>query len=424
MLQQGKTEARPRSVLVTRIQLLTATNLIRNTYRSLLQTGRSYAAFAPEDAEFFNRLSDAQHILDPMSGYGGLTQLAASASVNSFALEINEPQYLWQVLTHPAVRHCVLEVAEAASQRKRRSPLCARAHDEFFPPESEAILRRLFEEFLKEFNAREHPGFSSDDLALALLLPFAGRFACLVPTNNPTHVKRGGICVYRDWGDDLRAYMAALETLLSSLPSDGDCDHTVRLGDAVSFDWKPNVFDAMLTSPPYPNRADYASIFRPEHEALRLLRRSPESELSLALRSGIGTTLVSGQSAAAPTSAVVNRFLDEVGNTQRSKSAEYDDRIYYVPYFSLYFSGIHAAYRNVSSALASGARGFVIVVDNTHRGIQVPVSSFVAECFEELGFDAERRLIAERSHIGSKNPRAKGFRAKHPKYVVEIRKAN
>ena len=62
--------------------VLPATTLIRNVYRTLIHTGRSYAAFTEKNLAFLKRLRGADEILDPMAGYGLLTQYCAGRSVN------------------------------------------------------------------------------------------------------------------------------------------------------------------------------------------------------------------------------------------------------------------------------------------------------------------------------------------------------
>jgi hypothetical protein len=57
--------------------VLPATTLIRDVYRALIHTGRSYAAFTEKDIAFLERLRGVDEILDPMAGYGLLMQSCA-----------------------------------------------------------------------------------------------------------------------------------------------------------------------------------------------------------------------------------------------------------------------------------------------------------------------------------------------------------
>jgi len=75
--------------------VLPATTLIRDVYRALIHTGRSYAAFTDKDIAFLERLRGADKVLDPMAGYGLLTQHCAKIGQRSYCVEFNLPQYFW-----------------------------------------------------------------------------------------------------------------------------------------------------------------------------------------------------------------------------------------------------------------------------------------------------------------------------------------
>lgn len=364
-------------------------------------------------------------MLDPMSGYGSLTHLAVAQSQSCFCLELNEPQFLWQVLTHPSYRETILAAAVhlRVSIRKGSRPACAIISDSFFPEDAKQIVRDLRTEVQR---AVEHSGAGSDmtDIVDALMLPFVGRLACVRPSFNPAHVKRGGgICVLKDWQQDFRDYLDALIALLGRLPVPPVSCPALGLahGDARSFEFERRSCDGLLTSPPYPNRADYASLFLPEIDYLSWIRDAdPHSNPRL-----IGSVVVSKRSGVVPRATTATRFLDEADRHAgvRGNSAEYDQRIYYRPYFEEYFAGLEQAWLNVETALADRAQGFIVVVNNTHRGAVVPVAEFACEVWRGLGFEAQVSDTSEHTHVGTKNPRARGVRAIHSRHVVQIERA-
>jgi hypothetical protein len=95
--------------------------------------------------------------------------------------------------------------------------------------------------------------------------------------------------------------------------------------------------------------------------------------------------------------------------------------VYYIPYFENYFIDLEEAYKNVSLACAdSDFEGYIVVVNNTHRNLIIPVSDVVLEVWTSLGFKTEIFEANELFHIGTKNPRARGLRAKHMEYVIKI----
>lgn len=401
---------------------LSDTSLIRGTYRALLRSNRSYAAFTAADRLLIKRLSNSVALLDPMSGYGSLTHLAVTQGQSSFCLELNEPQFLWQVLTHPSSRETVLAAARLlrAQRAKANTTSCAIISESFFPEEAREVVRGLRGRVQR---AIEDSGNSlNKQLVDAVILPFVGRLSCVRPSFNPAHVKRGGgICVLKDWDVDFRDYLDALIALLDGLPSPAwasRTNHGLAHGDARSFGFEPRAYDGLLTSPPYPNRADYASLFLPESDYLSWIREAqpPESQRL------IGSVVVSHRNGAMPRASTALQFLDEADSHAKAhgKSAEYDQSVYYRPYFEEYFAGLEAAWRNVETALGEASRGFIVVVNNTHRGIVVPVAEFACEVWQGLGFTAGVCDTSEHTHVGTKNPRARGVRAIHSRYVIEI----
>jgi hypothetical protein len=78
------------------------------------------------------------------------------------------------------------------------------------------------------------------------------------------------------------------------------------------------------------------------------------------------------------------------------------------------------AFANISASLQSRFEGYLIVVNNTHRNTLVPVSETSLEIWQTLGFDATIVESSESFHIGTKNPLARGLRARHTRYVVKI----
>ena len=161
----------PKEVNLSRITLL------REIYRTLINTGRSYAAFTQKERELVDSLKSKSEIFDPMSGYGLLMRYCSTASIKSFGVEYNLPQYLWQVLCHPSHSENFLQTIKVVRSRRARWPrtiLRAVVSDEFFPEESLRILERLLRLTKQAIEECFGGSKNSDQLALALLLPFAG----------------------------------------------------------------------------------------------------------------------------------------------------------------------------------------------------------------------------------------------------------
>lgn len=397
---------------------LSRTTMIRDVYRSLLNTGRTYAAFRDEDRELFRNLSPSSVVLDPMSGYGRTTEFCASLNISSTTVETNPPQYLWQVLTQPETAVQFSQFADLVLTHRRKWPKTRTtvvASDDYFPDPCLDLIQRLIDDL--PIPATDLP----DHHRLALILPFIGRFSCSVPGDNSTHVKRGGICVLRNWQTDFQEYLVAVRNLTQRIASrPRGKEHQVVFADARSVSFGRSRFRSMVTSPPYPNFRDFASMLEPENVLLSLLHAKGLPSIPLPNPDIIGSNFVSGKRTTTPSTAAASEFLQRLDGSATTPRGKSDNRSYYYPYFSRYFALLEQAYRNISKYAAKEFRGFVIVVNNTHRGRVIPVAEVVCELWQSLGFTTSIFRQSELSHVGSKNPRARGVRAKHQEYVVEI----
>ncbi len=401
------------------------TSLIRETYRSLLATGRTYAAFTKQERAYVDRLVDRGAILDPMSGYGGLMIESAKIGIDSYNLEMNPPQHLWQVLTNRRIAVRMPDaIGKLMSIRKRKAvgkrTVCS---DTFFPEECYDLLCDLLSTIEDVLSSAAGLKREAKKYAVALLLPFAGRICCCTPGDNSAHVKEGGICVLRDWQIDFNAYLEVLLQYLRRVSTESlSSSHENYNGDARTFAFPKKRFRSMLTSPPYPNHRDFEAIFRPENELLRKLAQDGRTISFVDPSAVIGTNIVSRLSPSTPTAPSAIKFMDKISTLKRTKQATYDDEVYYFPYLKEYFAALESAYANVSKAAAEDFLGYIVVVNNTHRGVVVPVAEAIVDIWKKLGFSSRIERAEESFHLGTKNPRAKGIRARHTEYVVEVRR--
>jgi phosphoserine phosphatase len=356
-------------------------------------------------------LGDVKEILDPMSGYGLLTRYCAESGKASYCLEYNVPQYLWQILNHPAYSPYFLDAIDLILRWQQRWPhnkLHALVSADFYPPESIEFIEKLLALGREAIVESGGPSRTVDLLALALLLPFSGRLSCSVPGDISTHAKKGGMCVYKGWEADYTSYLSALRRRLTQISATSVSQkHSVVLGDARTHAFPANRFRAMITSPPYPNHRDFVSIFAPENKLLSLLRNKQFLAQIATDTQVIGSNFVSNRPKREPQTESAIRFLNAIRSLKRTKNAAYDDRVYYEPYFENYFVDLEQSYANVSRALTATFEGYIVVVNNTHRNLVVPVSNVIQDIWRSLGFKTDIHEEKELFHIGTKN-RARG----------------
>jgi hypothetical protein len=403
---------------------LKRTSLIREIYRSLINNGRTYAGFTSEEKDIVQQLAGSDEILDPMSGYGGLLTFCSEIGIKSYNLEYNPPQYFWQLLKHPkyAVQH--YDIVNKLLDSYRHWPiskLVAITSNDFFPEESFRLIMRLLiitEDIAKVLQNQE---IKPLDSAMAILLPFISRLACNSPGDISTHIKQGGVCVYKGWNDDFRMYLKSIMAILDKVKKRSKCNqHTIVLGDARNFEFPRKHFKKFITSPPYPNHRDFSSIFNLENEFLKYLDSIGVWQKITDDKNIVGSNFTKEKAIGEPKSVHAVTFIETLTNVKRTRQAIYDDEAYYFPYLKQYFIALEVAYENVSKALSEHVEGYVIVVNNTHRGIVIPVSTVIMELWQKLGFSAKIVRAIESFHVGTKNPRAKGIRARHTEYMIKV----
>ncbi|HDY76155.1 MAG TPA: hypothetical protein ENH49_06490 [Candidatus Marinimicrobia bacterium] len=368
--------------------------------------------------------SGYDEIFDPMSGFGQLMSFCSRTGISSYGIEYNPPQYFWQRLCHPAhTNDFITMIKEVIGIRQKWPEATTRAvvSNDFFHPESKKLLGSLLETLSDVELACGFPERDTPDYALALILPFVARLSCSTIGDNSTHTKQGGICVYNLWQEDFFQYLQIVHHFLLNIQENTKCDrHSIILGDARNFPFPKHRFRAMLTSPPYPNHRDFSSIFSIENTFLQWLEETNQCEKMTDIKSIIGSNFVKGKVRRQPRSKAALSFFAKVGELRKSSRAKYDDEKYYLPYLSHYFVDLEDAYVNVSCALDTPSKSYIVVVNNTHRGLVVPVSDVIMEIWQDLGFQAEIHTQNELFHLGTKNPRAKGVRARHIQYIIRI----
>lgn len=260
-------------------------------------------------------------------------------------------------------------------------------------------------------------------------MPFVGRLASCVQGNVVTHVKQGGLCVYEGWHDDFSNYISFLRgKLIHKHDESNNVNHKSLLANCITVKLPRNKFPSMITSPPYPNSRDYAAMFGPENAFLAFLEEQGNIKGFTLKQRLIGCPCVSesdGSQKKTPNdvkSPTARAFLKAIVGFKGSKSAMYDEHVYYLPSFSKYFHELEAAYENIAPSLSRDFEGYVIVVNNTHRKQIIPVAKVVIEIWRRLGFKAEleAEYTRELPHVGGINPKVKGLAARHTEYTIKV----
>ena len=391
-------------------------------YRGLITKGRTYACFDYETLKLLGSLlENRREILDPMSGYGTLMTYCANTGKKAYLLEINPPAFLWQYLIHPSNKDLILTIIHRFISKVNEcyAPnVRAECSDEWLTEEAINISISIYQSLCKITSEFITDKILIEQTALSILLPFVFRISTSI-NGDTAFVKKGGICVYYNYKTDLNFYLKQISAMLYSNLSISQV-HTINLGDCRDNVLPLNRFEAMITSPPYPNYRDYRKMFGPENYLLDQFEKRKLISFSLPQNNVIGTNKVKGREADIINNPVVNNFLDKLCKYKGTKKAEIDNARYYVPYFRNYFYDMELAYENIAKSLANKFEGYIIVTNNTVRNFIVPVAESIIYKWNSMGYNAEEFKSTEKFHVGTKNPHTKGLKAKHSEYIIKV----
>jgi len=405
-------------------------SMLREPYQALFTTGRTYAAFDRDSIiPLIDGLKEYELIADPMAGFGSLMTWCAQRGISTYNVEYNPPTYLWGILNNPKFSDSIGLVVNELISNKFKFPLKNKRFvisNSWYSPESYEIIVDLYSNIYR--TASKYFNSNAEEISLAILIPFVGRLSCYVPGNIVANVKRGGICLLDGLPQDFQTYLCSLENRTNIInPTFINKEHEFVFGDLRKTKI-PRKLSAFITSPPYPNSRDYYKMFGPENDCILYLKEKGFIEdytVEEQLISCVSVSKYVNKNVDYSSDIVSNSardFIRYIENYNGTKQAKYDNKVYYVPYYTSYFFHIEQAYRNFSKYLTDRCDGFIIVTNNTARNRTIPVAESIMEFFQSLDFNAEivDKYTRELSHVGSINPRVKGFKAKHTEYTIKV----
>ncbi|MEW6722043.1 MAG: DNA methyltransferase [Candidatus Micrarchaeota archaeon] len=189
----------------------------------------------------------------------------------------------------------------------------------------------------------------------------------------------------------LNVYYSTVEKMMSDLeqlPLNSGIISNVAVGDARALPTGP-LFDAVITSPPYPNRHDYTRVY-----ALELLISFVNTNNDLkqlryeTLRSHVEAKTKFPTGAYRPPNkltAIIKRLQRKKLNNPQITSM-----------LSGYFEDMYLALYEMKKTLKLNGRIALVVSNVRYAGIPVPVDQLLAEVGEQTGLVTEKILVARK----------------------------
>ena len=344
-----------------------------------------YTAFSTDFARFALELCISENhstIMDPFAGMGTVGEAGRAMPIKLLLNDLNPFASLSSIFRTAAV----VEI-EASIERIRALVLCTdpMAEREAFDlaigqrigdaPTPAAVVNRA-----SDGKSRE----ALLDIHLISLIRIATHKR--LRGSNPTWTKRS-----TDQVIDPTSFEAARAAVLAAASSyagrleqlNDDFTATVSCSDITDLQVEDGSLDAIVTSPPYPNRTDYIRHYLPAAELL--LGADDDAERTLR-EAQIGTPLIRNVLPTASVPASVEALIDLV----RSHGSYASER-YYAKGFQYYFSDMSVTFARMMKWLKPGGLAIVVVQDTYYKEIRVPVADLLTDVAGAQGLKLEAK---------------------------------
>tara|TARA_R110000850_G_scaffold275699_1_gene415548 strand:- start:60 stop:1325 length:1266 start_codon:yes stop_codon:yes gene_type:complete len=198
--------------------------------------------------------------------------------------------------------------------------------------------------------------------------------------SNPTWTKRwsGSSAIEGDFEGAIAAAIKSLITYAEQLPPLAN-DFSVRLSnrDVAELDWSEGSIDAIITSPPYPNRTDYIRHYLPAAELLLGGNQDAERHLR---ETQIGTPLIRPEHLDMELPHSVEMLIERI-RTHRSYASER----YYAKGFRYYFEDMSRALARFTGWLSPNGIAMLVVQDTYYKEILVSVADLLGDIAQVHG---------------------------------------
>ena len=179
----------------------------------------------------------------------------------------------------------------------------------------------------------------------------------------------------------------------------------LRMADSAAIPMDSSTVSAVISSPPYCTRIDYAVATRPE---LAVLGFDPQTGLKELRRRLIGSpTIMQGDLALQP--AWGQRCMDLLESV--SEHPAKSSRSYYYRQYLQYFDSIFRSLQEINRVLTHGGRCVLVVQDSYFKGIHVDLPLMFEDMSHSLGWTLSRRQdFTKRRTMAGMNPKIRKYR--------------
>jgi len=364
-------------------------------------------------------------VVDPWNGSGTTTTTAHEIGVCSTGIDINPVMLVVaraKLLT-PGVMESLLPIAEDIVARSRTTSCELRLNEplqEWFSTAGARGIRRL-EQAIRQLLTPLTPSDmlsvpdsldAVSDLAAFFLVAlfktvrsFLGRFQA----SNPTWIKSPETKQKRIRPTEEKTAELFLRNVAAMIkgivPVARDTTTSILLGSSEQLPVCSSSVQAVISSPPYCTRIDYAIATKPE---LAVLGCPLHTELEALRRRMTGGPVVLPDQPSPDTSwgPACLKLLKQV----RSHPTKGSDTYYY-KLFVQYFSSIRRSLEEIDRILIASGHCVLVVQDSHYKEVHVDVARHITEMALDMGWTLQKRLdFATRVVMARLNPKARKYR--------------
>jgi DNA modification methylase len=344
-----------------------------------------YTAFSTDFARYALELCSSEGhrtILDPFAGMGTLGEAGRSMPISLLLNDLNPFASM-----SCAFRSAAKSEISAAIKRVSASTLWKEARSEF-----EAFDYAVRTRAGDACTPAELLALTDDEESRSALLDIHLVSLIRISTHrrlqgsNPTWTKRStndeiDSATFETARAAVLANAAAYASRLHEL--DDDFSAKVTCGNVAGLNWEDCSIDAIVTSPPYPNRTDYIRHYLPAAELLL----GGDSEAERLLREAqIGTPLIRQ---ALPKTQLPDSVEDLIQRVRTHGS--YASERYYAKGFQYYFDDMSSTFARMHRWLKPGGLAIIVVQDAYYKEMRVPVADLLTDIAGTHGLVPESR---------------------------------